>query len=1068
MSHNNPQRPQSALSNRPNVNVAPKRPLSSLSQRRPVSRQSHRPQTHQTRSKLLPLCQELTSQLTGQRDKTAHSSVVSENTFRTLETTYSTKTAATVDMATIDHQIRGRCVKARIKSQDTYGEALQACQSTLKTTVAQGNDLDDNIQRSRVPDHLQFLLALSQPPSPATLSFSTTYLDRLRNPRLVTPVLTWKDILEDERRMNVEEGGSGSDQSADHLESMSDGSAPSLSPWTSDDENEEHESISPPKAAYDNQPVLLGTAAITNPSAQREVSPLEMYEQLKAEQYWDPRNAPPVYERQEFDMAKHSTLGPALRDIVDSRGARASGVRSQEWYIDEHSAVREVLFALQGRSSILFGSTSKGGVIPDDTAPALRHLSPSAQKSILSSFSDIITTSQRLRCFVETRCQATSSTTRSPSVTVEAFVDGLEHEVLLLDRWCSQREEVICQALSGSTSARRAPVVSLLSTEKALKNDFRGVFEIMLGLTTITIVEEQSQHHPAYVAQHLLDSLHSTLHVQIEKAGESTPAVQTLKRLFVTTVEPMWQMVGAWIYQGVNFNSLDGRLEAEFFVERSGIELGTGLDMGLLDPDFWAEGYKLRTSNGKERDELMPEFFKPAAALILGAGKAGGLLRVLDPDYTGTRTEWPSFESVLSSLSAETQDSGEGDGLSDALLSGSTEDLARMVYDYLLPRCDAVGAQLTRVLTADCDLGYHASAIQGLYLMGQSSMLDFMDIVFTKMDSSPRSWADFHFLNTALSDVTSSGSRNAVKCWIQPALVRLSYRASMKELLKDVRRPTKSIEGLAVEYAVPFPLCYLFHPAALEDYNDVFVLLLQLRRARYVLEMTLIRYPSKDPRQQKEMMKHLYALRSRLSWIVNTLSDFFSTHVIQSHTLAFHRILLRAKTLDEMISSHEAYLLQMKRQCLLSQETAALRRGILTILDLGLQFSGLFAALAAGSDEDGHRVSRQTIKVRPHRSRRRRKLRRNTMSFSSSTVLSDSSEDDDDDDDGEEQEVEEGVSIVSKDLVEDLPTQVETVSRELDGVVRFLRRGVETLSNQASGDGGSFGVLEARLREWDL
>lgn len=141
------------------------------------------------------------------------------------------------------------------------------------------------------------------------------------------------------------------------------------------------------------------------------------------------------------------------------------------------------------------------------------------------------------------------------------------------------------------------------------------------------------------------------------------------------------------------------------------------------------------------------------------------------------------------------------------------------------------------------------------------------------MDSSPRSWADFHFLNTALSDVTSSGSRNAVKCWIQPALVRLSYRASMKELLKDVRRPTKSIEGLAVEYAVPFPLCYLFHPAALEDYNDVFVLLLQLRRARYVLEMTLIRYPSKDPRQQKEMMKHLYALRSRLSWIVKCVGS---------------------------------------------------------------------------------------------------------------------------------------------------------------------------------------------------
>jgi gamma-tubulin complex component 5 len=145
------------------------------------------------------------------------------------------------------------------------------------------------------------------------------------------------------------------------------------------------------------------------------------------------------------------------------------------------------------------------------------------------------------------------------------------------------------------------------------------------------------------------------------------------------------------------------------------------------------------------------------------------------------------------------------------------------------------------------------------------------------MDSS-RFWADFHFLNTAFSDVIMQRTRAPRTHWIQPTSVRLSYRSTTKDKDKQIHRTVKSITGLTAEYAVPFPLSYIFPPAALQAYNDILVFLIQIRRAKYVLDKILVRN-SATGRQQRQELKSLYALRSRLSWVVNTLLDFFSTYV---------------------------------------------------------------------------------------------------------------------------------------------------------------------------------------------
>lgn len=50
---------------------------------------------------------------------------------------------------------------------------------------------------------------------------------------------------------------------------------------------------------------------------------------------------------------------------------------------------------------------------------------------------------------------------------------------------------------------------------------------------------------------------------------------------------------------------------------------------------------------------------------------------------------------------------------------------------------------------------------------------------------------------------------------------------------------------------------------------------------------------------------------------------------------------------------------------------------------------------------------------------------------------------------------------------EDFSTQLEKLAGELDGLVRYIRRGVETLARGTSDTASAFGVLAFTLEDWD-
>ena len=125
-------------------------------------------------------------------------------------------------------------------------------------------------------------------------------------------------------------------------------------------------------------------------------------------------------------------------------------------------------------------------------------------------------------------------------------------------------------------------------------------------------------------------------------------------------------------------------------------------------------------------------------------------------------------------------------------------------------------------------------------------------------------WTDFHFLNSAVRDTVDY---QRIK-WINSALVRLTYRAQSSSSESSMaRQSVRDIAGLSVEYAAPFPLYYIFDQPSIQAYNEIFVLLVQLRRAKTVLDGILFRRGVTFGLRASES-KALYATRGRLSWIV--------------------------------------------------------------------------------------------------------------------------------------------------------------------------------------------------------
>ena len=444
--------------------------------------------------------------------------------------------------------------------------------------------------------------------------------------------------------------------------------------------------------------------------------------------------------------------------------------------------------------------------------------------------------------------------------------------------------------LQAHLQAGQSTVVSLLSLEKSIRQEFSTTFEelnqVMEGnfrsrsWLDVDPISSVIRTSPSSFSSRLLDDIFERIQ-QKQAFGDNTTATFLL-HVFSKAAEPLWQMLGRWLRDGIfmpmnySFSGTTSPLPLEFFIEYNELNLG--------DPDFWTDGFSLRSriiNNGPSSDDYeVPLFLKPLSEPILSAGKSIGFLRILGNDMAsgnGLLSEnlWPTFESFLSSLSRSESDADEPNA--PLRRSLTTEKLTLLLSDRLLPICEESGAALKRVFFDDCDLHFHLERIEDIFLMRRADIMsDFCDVLFDAVRNcmdrfkplaythpqidGKKLWTDFYFLNTAFSDVI-----NVLKSpTIGSSLFRISYKADRRHALQ---RSVVILDGVSFEYAAPFPLTLVFTPDVLQKYNSILILLLQVKRAKAMLDNILLRGSSGTSRPPGEL-KVFYVMRSKLSWIV--------------------------------------------------------------------------------------------------------------------------------------------------------------------------------------------------------
>uniref|UniRef100_A0A672L690 Gamma-tubulin complex component n=1 Tax=Sinocyclocheilus grahami TaxID=75366 RepID=A0A672L690_SINGR len=261
---------------------------------------------------------------------------------------------------------------------------------------------------------------------------------------------------------------------------------------------------------------------------------------------------------------------------------------------------------------------------------------------------------------------------------------------------------------------------------------------------------------------------------------------------------------------------------------------------------------------------------------------------------------------------------------SNVILDRSSESVTCQTFELTLRSClyphierryiECCG-NLMRTLKKDYRLLGYLQAMRNYFLLeAGDTMYDFYTAIFDKV-LEKESWQQLAFLNVQLQEAV--GQRHPED----------SSRLSIfLETIDPARKkqPVNNLDGLTLSYKVPWPVDIVISSECQKIYNQVFLLLLQIKWAKYSLDT--LRFNSQDVSPED---MHLAT---------------FHSQILHSTGLEFQHQVQEAKDLDQLIKIHYRYLSTIHDRCLLREKVSFVKEAIMKVLNLVLIFSDRWQA----------------------------------------------------------------------------------------------------------------------------
>jgi gamma-tubulin complex component 5 len=567
-------------------------------------------------------------------------------------------------------------------------------------------------------------------------------------------------------------------------------------------------------------------------------------------------------------------------------GSRDGG-EAHSRFITELQTIREIIFMLLGLPTPLFWHLDD--TIEVDRRYALRHTSHSSFMSLLVSLTSIGSKVKVLRKFTKTPQRM---------IFMQTFLRGIEDSLYAFDASLSRMQ-------SRYISPNQATAVSLLQ----LFEDIRKEAGLLVLLADLVLKLRTSSSKEPFRCLDLFYNL-----VCLSQASGDDDNFRFLAKFFFACFEAYIRPIRLWMEKG----QLDAT-QGTFFITDS----PRNNDLRNL----WVDWYTFDESSGQLH---VPKFLKHAIHKVFTTGKNMVFLRNLNmapdsSDLPGTTSL--SFDDICPD--------------ENSLLLFPFSTLLGATFDKLVDANHVVTSNLLREqLGEQCGLWTSLEALEYVYFCRDITISSSIDIkIFELIDKGQEVWND-RFLLTELVQVAFSH----LACVDPSRLIVRSLKGSSRDI-ENLSRSVKVLRTLSIDYILPWPVANIITKNAVHTHQRVATFLMQIRRAKYILQRQRLRKENEVNRESEDDEDAIgYGIRHSLLWFINILYTHLTEFVIAMTTTVMRKSLSAAKDVDSMITVHQSYMVSLELQCLLSKSLEPIYQAVISVLDLSVHFADIQAA----------------------------------------------------------------------------------------------------------------------------
>ena len=340
---------------------------------------------------------------------------------------------------------------------------------------------------------------------------------------------------------------------------------------------------------------------------------------------------------------------------------------------------------------------------------------------------------------------------------------------------------------------------------------------------------------------------------------------------------------------------------------------------------LWRDQYHLIRDS--TNDLHAPKFLHVAAEKIFNTGKSVDFLRRLGWEKSDLRQDPAQEVAMTYEVVCQPSDLG---------LFSPFAELFDMALNKWIAGKHSV-SELRSQLNSRYGLQSSLDALEYIYFTNSAMNTNLNNRIFEEIDRESNRWN-----NNFLTTESLQNAFDAIPCI---DIDRLQICASPVRQRESIlaRRTMSALEHIRVSYTLPWPVANVIRKDSIEVYQRVYTFLMQLQRAKYLLQQRNTRSVQGT---NKKPLSRVYALRHRLLWFTNTMLTYTTDMVLLSATADMRNFMDQAEDVDSMIAVHKAYVTKLECQCFLLKEHTSIRQAVISLLDLTVLFSDMQTSYA--------------------------------------------------------------------------------------------------------------------------